>query len=246
MRPGMGPEQDLEAVRQMRKATDSGFQLMVDAHTWWRMGDRSYSLDTVRQLAADMAGEDITWLEEPIPPDDHDGYRRLYEERLVPLATGEHEPTEDSFLDLLTGPCADYIQMDLICQGGYSVAQRLLSAIEGSKLRFAFHSWGTALELMAAGETVEWLEYPCYKTDRENFMYPFPLAMEIIKEPLRIDRGELIVPSAPGLGVTVNEAVIDKYPWIPGPWSEFTLISPKQTFAVTSDHSVKWAGERVA
>jgi L-alanine-DL-glutamate epimerase-like enolase superfamily enzyme len=41
MRPGMGPEQDLETVRQMREAVGPDFDLMVDAHTWWRMGDRN-------------------------------------------------------------------------------------------------------------------------------------------------------------------------------------------------------------
>ena len=42
MRPALGPEQDVRAVKLMREATGSAFDLMVDAHTWWRMGDRSY------------------------------------------------------------------------------------------------------------------------------------------------------------------------------------------------------------
>ena len=42
MRPAVGPEQDLETVRLMRQAVGPDFDLMVDAHTWWRMGDRSY------------------------------------------------------------------------------------------------------------------------------------------------------------------------------------------------------------
>ena len=51
MRPAGGPEADLETVGQMRRAVGPDFDLMVDAHTWWRMGDRSYSLETVEQLA---------------------------------------------------------------------------------------------------------------------------------------------------------------------------------------------------
>src|SRR4051812_10722072 len=46
MRPGRGPEQDVETVRLMRKAVGPDMDLMVDAHTWWRMGDRSYSAET--------------------------------------------------------------------------------------------------------------------------------------------------------------------------------------------------------
>ena len=41
----------LESVRLMRKAVGPDFELMVDAHTWWRMGDRSYSAETVEQMA---------------------------------------------------------------------------------------------------------------------------------------------------------------------------------------------------
>lgn len=90
---------------------------------------------------------------------------------------------------------------------------------------------------------VEWLEYPCYTEAGRQFMYPFPLAAEMLKEPLQIADGNLVVPTGPGLGVTVDEGVIARYPWIPGPWSFFSLISPPETFAVTSDHSVKWTGK---
>src|SRR5258706_3422915 len=50
MRPGRGPDEDLAAVRRMREAAGPDFDLMVDAHTWWRMGDRSYSKETVERL----------------------------------------------------------------------------------------------------------------------------------------------------------------------------------------------------
>ena len=169
MRPGRGPEQDLEAVRLMRKAVGPDFDLMVDAHTWWRMGDRSYSPATVEQLAKDMAEYDAAWLEEPLPPDDHDAYRALRRRTYLPLASGEHEPNEERYLDLILTQAVDYVQMDVCCQGGYSLARRLFSEIAREGLKFAFHSWGTALEVIAAAHlgicwpemVVEWLEYPC-------------------------------------------------------------------------------------
>ena len=71
-------------------------------------------------------------------------------------------------------------------------------------------------------------------------MYPFPLADEILKTPLDIQNGILSVPKGPGLGIEVNEDVIRKYPWIPGPWAFFKIHSPPETIAVTGDHSVKW------
>jgi hypothetical protein len=71
-------------------------------------------------------------------------------------------------------------------------------------------------------------------------MYPFDLASEIVASALTIEDGDLIVPSLPGLGVEVDESVVQRYPWIPGPWSHFTLVDPPGKFAVTSDHSIKW------
>src|SRR5947199_1172180 len=99
MRPALGPEKDLETVRQMRQAVGPDFDLMVDAHTWWRMGNRSYDFPTVQRLAHEMAAYRVAWLEEPMPPDDHEAYSRLKEEDVLPLASGEHEPNELRFLD---------------------------------------------------------------------------------------------------------------------------------------------------
>ncbi|MBI4902460.1 MAG: mandelate racemase/muconate lactonizing enzyme family protein [Acidobacteria bacterium] len=251
MRPANGPDADVESVRQMREATGPDFELMIDAHSWWRMGDRSYSPETVADVATRMAEYEITWLEEPLLPDQHDAYRELKAKELVPIASGEHEPDEAGFLDLLDGPCVDYVQMDVVCQGGYILGRRIFNEIGREERRFAFHSWGTGLEVIAAAQIgicwpetiVEWLEYPCYSTPEMQFMYPFPIATEILKSPLQIENGDLVVPTGPGLGVEVDESVIQRYPWIPGPWSFFTLISPNETFAVTSDHSVKWTGK---
>jgi L-alanine-DL-glutamate epimerase-like enolase superfamily enzyme len=247
MRLGSGAEQDLEAVRQTRGAVGPDFELMVDAHTWWRMGDRSYSLESIESLARQMAAYDVAWLEEPLPPDDHAAYLAFREKEILPLASGEHEPSEASFLDLILSGAVDYVQMDVCCQGGYSLGRRLLAQVSNQNLRFAFHSWGTALEVVAAAHlgicwpetVVEWLEYPCYSSPGRAGMYPFPLAAEILSEPLQLDAGHLVVPRLAGLGVKVDESVVDRYPWIPGPWSHFRTDSPAETHGVSSDHSIR-------
>lgn len=248
MRSGIGPERDLETVRLMRDAVGPDFELMVDAHTWWRMGNRNYLASMIDRLAEQFADYNIAWLEEPLPPDDHEGYRRLKDLDYVPIASGEHEPDEAHYMDLIATASVDYIQMDIVCQGGYPMARRLFSEIARSGLKFAFHSWGTALEVVAAAHlgicwpelVVEWLEYPCYSTPSRAGMYPFPLAAEVVKTPLQIDNGDLIVPKEPGWGVEIDEGVIERYPWIPGPWSFFEIDSPREMRAVTSDHSAQW------
>jgi L-alanine-DL-glutamate epimerase-like enolase superfamily enzyme len=151
-------------------------------------------------------------------------------------------------MDLARRRAADVIQMDVCCQGGFAMARRVATAVQKSGLTFAFHSWGTTLEVLAAAHfgvcwpesVVEWLEYPCYANGGRAGMYPFPLADEILTGPLDISKGRLTVPDGPGLGIEVDERVVDRYPFIPGPWSFFRIDSPPETIAVTGDHSVKW------
>ena len=248
MRPGMGPQKDLETVALMREAVGPDAGLMIDAHTWWRMGDNSYSFETIANLARDIAEYNPLWLEEPLPPDDHAAYRNLRAHSDVKLASGEHEPDDAGFEDLIDSGAVDYVQMDILCQGGISSAKRIFEGVCKKGLRFAFHSWGSAVEVLAAAQlgvcwpedVVEWLEYPCYSHRERPAMYPFPLADEILCEALEIENGNLILPDGPGMGIDINEAILEKYPFVPGPWSIFELDSPAQTVAVTGDHSLKW------
>ncbi len=248
MRPARGPAEDVESLARMREATGPDFGLMVDAHAWWRMGDRSYGFEQVAAVARQLAPYRPAWLEEPLPPDDHDAYARLTGDAIVPIATGEHEQDERGFLDLTRRHAADVVQMDVCCQGGFAMGRRIAESVRDHGLRFAFHSWGSTLEVLAAAHfgicwpehVVEWLEYPCYANAGRAGMYPFPLAEEILTEPLDITNGYLAVPDRPGLGIEVDERVVDRYPYVPGPWSIFRIENPPQTVAVTGDHSVKW------
>ncbi len=254
MRPALGPKDDLKTVELMRAAVGPKLGLMIDAHSWWRMGDRNYSPETVAELARAFAAHSPTWLEEPLPPDDHAAYRKLRAGGAVPVASGEHEPDEAGFQDLIATGVADYVQMDVCCQGGFAMGRRIFAGVAARGLRFAFHSWGTALEVLAAAQlgicwpatVVEWLEHPCYSNAGRPGMYPFPLADEILREPLPIADGDLIVSGAPGLGMEIDERVIAKYPFLPGPWSFFRIDSPAETVAVTGDHSVKWVAAETA
>ncbi|MCP4263875.1 MAG: mandelate racemase/muconate lactonizing enzyme family protein [Planctomycetes bacterium] len=248
MRPGCGPENDLQAIALMREAVGPDAGIMVDAHTWWRMGNKNYSFETIAKLTHDMEEYHLIWLEEPLPPDDHAAYRKLRAQSDVKLASGEHEPDDLGFDDLINSEAVDYVQMDILCQGGLSSAQRIFEGVRKQELRFAFHSWGTALEVLTAAQlgvcwpetVVEWLEYPCYSHREHPVMYPFPLADEILSEALEIEDGYLVLPEGNGIGIEINESVIEKYPFIQGPWSVFKLDSTAETIAVTGDHSLKW------
>lgn len=248
MRPGSGPDLDLKTLESMRKATGPDMQLMIDAHTWWRMGEKSYSTTIIHELAQAMSPYHPYWLEEPLPPDDHTSYLELKNKNYLPIATGEHEQSFSGFEDLARLGACDFLQMDVCCQGGFEMGLKVFDLAHDHQMKFAFHSWGTELEVLAAAQlgvcreesVVEWLEYPCYSSPGKKSMYPFPLSAEILKSPLDIQNGYLHLPDGHGIGVAINEEIIDKYPFIPGPWSYFHQASPQKTIAVTGDHSVKW------
>ena len=248
MRPALGPKEDLRTLELMRKATGPEMGLMVDAHTWWRMGDKTYSQETIETLALSMSKFKPYWLEEPLPPEDHVSYANLKSKGIITVATGEHEQEYEGFEDLARLKATDFLQMDVCCQGGFDMGLKVFDLAARNKMKFAFHSWGTMLEVLAAAQlgvcreeaVVEWLEYPCYSAPGRAGMYPFPLSDEILKDKLEIEKGYLKMPDGHGLGIEVNEDVVHQYPFIEGPWSFFHQDSPKKTIAVTGDHSVKW------
>ncbi len=248
LRPAAGPDGDFRITEAIRDATSADFGIMLDCHGWWRMGDRSYSPATIAQLCRDLEPLGPYWVEEPLPPDDHPAYKALNDETNLAIASGEHEPDESSFLDLIQGGGVEFVQMDVCCQGGFAMGERVFAATEAQGIRFAFHSWGTLLEVMAAAQlgtcwdesVVEWLEYPLHSNEGKPGMYPFPVADEILREPLEMRDGYLVMPDGPGIGVEIDESVVDRYPFLPGPWSLFRIDSPLHTLAVDGDHSVPW------
>jgi len=248
MRPALGPEEDLRTVELMRNACGTDMAIMIDAHTWWRMGNKSYTPETIAGLSESMSTYQPYWLEEPLPPEDHMAYRELRGRGFITIASGEHEQEFAGFESLANLKAVDFLQMDVCCQGGFEMGLNVFDLAAANDLKFAFHSWGTMLEVLAAAqlgicrdeEVVEWLEYPCYAYPDKRGMYPFPLSDDILADELEISDGYLRVPDTPGLGIEINEEVINEYPFIPGPWSFFHQESPRETIAVTGDHSIKW------
>jgi L-alanine-DL-glutamate epimerase-like enolase superfamily enzyme len=250
-RPALGPVEDLRTVELMRHAVGSDVGLCLDAHGWWRMGDKSYDAFTIETLAREIAPFGITWLEEPLPLDNRSLYTELRSNEIVPIAAGEHEHDLDGFEQLVQSGSVDIVQADVSHHGGFSGVSEILKLCRRNSLSFAFHNWGTALETVVdaligscfSRETARWLEYPQYAHRDSRVMYPFPLSDELVPDAPFPEKGELSLPEGPGLGVFVDESVFDKYPYRPGPWSIFELDSPPTRLALSGDHALPWAVE---
>ena len=231
MRAGMGPERDGQAAELIRRSAGPGFDLMVDAEAWWKIGARLYPRTSVDRLMAELGAMGVTWVDEPLRPDDHQAYRSLRERDLAPIAAGQDEPDDFRLLDLLFNDGVDYLQMNIVTQAGYWAARRILPEVAHAGLRFAFHGCSNPLEVAAAVQlgvcwpemVAEWLEYPCYSFGGKSRAMTFQFAEEMLTQPLEIVDGSLMAPRGVGLGVQVNEKIFERYPWIPGRGSYFQM-----------------------
>ncbi len=248
-RPALGPDEDHRTVELMRQALGPHVSICLDAHGWWRMGDKSYSPATIESLARDISPFGITWLEEPLPLDDRSTYAELRAKEIVPIAAGEHEHDLAGFEQLVGSGSVDVVQADVSHHGGLSGVADIIRLCERNELTFAFHNWGTALETVVDAligscfhrETARWLEYPQYAHRDSRVMYAFPLSDELVPDAPVPEKGELPLPEGPGLGITVDESVFEKYSYLPGPWSVFELDSPPTKLALSGDHALPWA-----
>jgi L-rhamnonate dehydratase len=116
-----GLRRNVERVAEIRSAVGPDIDIMVDC---WMSWDVPYTLNFARAAAPHA----LRWIEEPLPPDDYDGYREL--RRAVTgtqIATGEHEYTRWGFKELLTRGCADVLQPDIAWSGGITEIRRVMA-----------------------------------------------------------------------------------------------------------------------
>jgi L-alanine-DL-glutamate epimerase-like enolase superfamily enzyme len=228
-RPGIGPEGDRRTVELLADRVDT--EIMVDAHTWWKLRD-AYDRDTVRSLVEHAGDHGVYWVEEPVEPDDYDGYVDLAGTG-VPLAGGESEESAEGLIALADTGAVRFLQGDVRHHSGYTGCWEAVERCAGSDVQFVPHNFGTWLglvanaHLVAAAPECDLLEYPVFEDDPaldgdgDPGMYPYDLAFDILADDLTVDDGALAVPEGPGLGVEVDLDVIEEYPFVEGPWTEF-------------------------
>lgn len=193
---------DIALVREARRGVGAGVDLMIDAGLVW-------DAKTAIQRARAFSAYDIFWLEEPLLPDDYEGYRRLTEATDVRIAAGEEESNRQSFLDLMDRGRIDVVQVDLTRCGGFTEAMKIASLAEDRGLPVVNHGFTTyiniaaALHFLAAIPNAFILEYVAEEETR--------LRDEITRQPVAAVDGWVRVPDAPGLGVELNEEAVARY-----------------------------------
>ena len=111
MKIGMGPKEDLKLVSAVRDTIGSEFKLMVDANHAYNKNDALY-------VGKGLDEMNIYWFEEPVAPEDYDGYKELKEKLKTNIAGGEAEFTKYGWNQLIKNNCIDIAQPEVCGLGG--------------------------------------------------------------------------------------------------------------------------------
>lgn len=198
---GASEESDIAHVRAARKGLGPNAELMVDAGLCW---DTATSIRRSRQFAE----FNLAWLEEPLHPDNVDGYRRLCESTPpMRIAAGE-EICDIKEMVAMMEAGIDVVQVDVTRVGGLARSKRMgWDAADRHRL-CVNHSYKTGVNIAASLHFVAALPNSHYF---EYCVEQGPLRQTLTKQKFPVIDGNISVPEEPGLGVELNEDVVAKY-----------------------------------
>ncbi len=194
---------DIKLVEAAREELGAGRDLLVDTG-WFVERTPKEAIQVVRALQPFQP----YLIEELLHPEDYDGYRQVAEAVDTRIACGEQEATEWGFQQLIERGRVDVLQPDLTRCGGFTVARKIVHMAERANRLVIPHSWSSdlltaaSLHLAAFQRRAPFVEFSTSQG---------PLSRLLVKDPLRMEDGFLRVPEAPGLGVEVNDEIVNQY-----------------------------------
>jgi L-alanine-DL-glutamate epimerase-like enolase superfamily enzyme len=178
--------EDVARVAAMRKHLGEGFALMADANMKW-------SVDQAIRAARAFQPYDLTWLEEPIIPDDVAGHARIVRDVGIPIAAGENLRTLWEFKQLVAEGGVTFPEPDVTNCGGITSFLKIAHLAEAFNLPVTSHgAHDVTVHLLAAVPNGDFLEAHGFGLDA------------YIAEPLRIVDGYALAPDRPGHGIAFD------------------------------------------
>jgi D-galactarolactone cycloisomerase len=209
LKVGYGIETDVNYIKAIREAIGADMCLMVDAN-------HAYNAAEAIRLAKEMESFNIFWFEEPVPPEDLDGYLEVKTHSNIPIAGGECEYTRFGFRELINRRAMDILQPDLCAAGGFSEMMKIIAMASAANVSVIPHVWGTNVGLAASLQLFAALPHfperrfpadPLFEYDRS----PHPLRNGVTMETFDMKDGYLDIPARPGLGVTLDADFVRKF-----------------------------------
>lgn len=178
--------QDLQRVDAIRKALGDDTPLMVDVNQQW---DRTTAL----RMGMAMEQYNLQWIEEPLDAYDVDGHRMLSSNLVTPVGTGEMLTSAGEVAEYIRQGAVDLVMHDAPRIGGITPFLKVQQMAEDHGLMMAPHFvMEIHLHLAAAYAHETWVEH-------------FEWLEPVFNERLEIRDGQMIVPTRPGLGLSLHE-----------------------------------------
>lgn len=210
MKIGLGdPKLDVQRVKAVREAIGPEVQLAVDAN-------HCFTVPQAIRLGRMLEPLDLMWFEEPISPEDHEGYAEVTRALDMAVAGGENDFTRWGFRDIIAKKAMDIVQPDLCAAGGISECRKIAAMASAHGVECVPHAWGSAIGLAA---TVQWLAAlpdtpPAFRPIPPMLEFeqtPNPLRDELAKQPIVQVNGIVQVPDAPGIGIEVDREALARW-----------------------------------
>jgi L-alanine-DL-glutamate epimerase-like enolase superfamily enzyme len=187
----------LALVASVREAIGPHIDLALDCH--W-----NYNTRDVITLARQLEPFRLMWLEDPTPPDNVEALKRVTDASPVPICTGENHYTRHGLRPLITAQAADILQPDIPKMGGLLEAKKVADLADLYYMPVAAHNVCSPVGTLAACHACAGMRN---FTVLEFHGQDVPWWGDLVEGgPLIVD-GAIALPSAPGLGVTLNEDV---------------------------------------
>ena len=149
------------------------------------------------------------WYEEPVPPDAVEQMAQVARSTRIPVATGERLTTKAEFAPVLRSGAAAILQPALGRAGGIWEMKKVAAMAEVYNAQMAPHLYAGPIEWAAniqyAASIPNILMCECIET---------PFHDQLIKGSIRVEDGFITPPTAPGLGIDVDEALARAHPYI--------------------------------
>ena len=207
---GFGVDDDIAVMNRIGQALQGkSVTLMVDTN-------HAYGRAEALRLGRALDGFRLRWYEEPVVPEDVDGYVEMRAKLTMPIAGGENEHSLFGFRRLLAAGAIDIAQPDLGSCGGITAARHIVALAHAHGVQVNPHVWGSAvaqaasLQLIAAIPTTHhslFAAQPVLEYDQSAH----PFRRELVAEPIEMRQGIVAIPAQPGLGLQINRDVIERY-----------------------------------
>jgi D-arabinonate dehydratase len=202
MKVGKNPGLDVERVAAVRKTIGDEIDLLIDANEAW-------DFSTALRFARDVEKYHIYWLEEPVKPDDLEGFIELTAKSPIPIAAGENEYTKYGFKDLIINKAVNVVQPDVTRVGGITEYMKVAHFAEAFHMPCLNHAVQEVhVSLIAATSNAPMMEY----FPKEQYLQTF--LSELFVEPATIQEprnGFVTAPESPGLGLKIDPVLREKF-----------------------------------